>query len=127
MSVATRRIGNEPIIVVTFTDPFNDEDAELGNQETARLIAEVNRPVYRIEDLTTLTIDFSTIVRGVGTVAQPNAAGTTRDPNARFIYVGQGEMVKMIVNSLAQEQYGGNKYPAFATLDEAISYARKTG
>ena len=126
MPVSIRRVGNEPIIIAKFTDPFDYTDVEKANDTTAKLITELNRVVYRIEDISALSLDFSTVVAGIGSAAEPHVAGTVRDTNARFIYVGQGAYVDMVVNSLSQEQYGGIKCPVFATVDEAIAYTRTT-
>jgi hypothetical protein len=126
MPVSIHRIEYEPIIVFTYTDPFDSKDVENGNQETARLIAEIKGPVYRIENINALSLDFSAVVEGIGSATIPQMAGTVRDANARFIFVGHGPLFDMVVNSLSQEQYGGIKCPAFATVDEAIAYVRVT-
>ncbi len=125
MTVTTRRIPNEQIIVVTISNPFTAGDPTTGNRETARLLDENKGPVYRIEDLSSLDLPFSVLVQGMAEATHRSSEGSLNDPRApRLIMVGSKPNHQMIVDSLKQAQYGGLNVPLFATVEEALAHAR---
>jgi hypothetical protein len=64
------------------------------------------------------------LVQGMGNQAQ-KAPGAMADPRLNTVIVGSGEMVRFGIQAFEQEQYGGLKFPLFASVDEALKYARE--
>lgn len=125
MAVELERIGKEPILVAHFAQPFSANDVIEANAATAALVKEMGVMVYRIEDVTKAMLDFGDITLGLQEASRANAPGSAHDPQVQFLFVGTGLVVEITAKSFAQEQYAGRTVPLFATVDEAIAYARK--
>jgi hypothetical protein len=123
MTVTFQRFPKDRIIVATFAQPFAGEDVRLANQETAKFIAEVGAPVFRIEN-TSSDLSFGDVTDGLAFAARSGDEGSARDPNAQFLFVGMGPVIEMTAKSFAQPQYAGREVPLFKTLDDALAYAR---
>lgn len=123
MTVAIQRIPNERIIVATFDIPFSGADVATANAETAKVVIEMGAPVFRIEYIAG-PLNFDDVTEGLSVAARSGMAGSARDPNVVFLFVGQGPIVEMTAKSFSQNQYAGREVPLFATVDEAIAHAR---
>ena len=124
MSITVKRLTDEPIVIVTFAMPFDPEnDLRQVTQEVAAILKEVDPPLYRIDDVSTLEIDFSQMVQAMGTATR-NVPGSVTDPNIQMIFVGEG-IFHLVTQSLKQDQYGSIDADIFAALDEALQHVRK--
>lgn len=124
MSVSVKKLPGEPIVIVTYTMPFKGkDDVNAANAGVADLITRVEGDLYRIADLSTVTIEWNELIRALQE-ATHRKEGTLRDSRVHSIFVGEDQGVVMAVNSLKQQQYGGIDAKWFATLNEALEYAR---
>jgi hypothetical protein len=124
MSVNAKRLPNEGIIVITYAAPFKGEDVITANQKVSEIAAEIKGEIYRIADMRNVHIPWSELLTALQEATRRNT-GTLRDSRIHSIFVGTDESVKQAVDSLRQAQYGGIQAGLFATLDEAMSFARR--
>ncbi|MDX1994464.1 MAG: hypothetical protein SF029_18925 [bacterium] len=124
MSVNAERLFNEAIIVVTYTPPFKGEDVITANQKVSEIAAEINGEIYRIADMRNVQIPWPELLTALQEATRRNT-GTLRDTRIHSIFVGTDESIRLAVDSLRQAQYGSIQAGLFATLDEAVSFARR--
>lgn len=123
MTVSIQHFPGERIVVANFDVPFSGQDVALANAETAKVVIQQGSPVYRIENIVG-PLDFNDVTEGLAVAARSGVAGSARDPNVIFLFVGKGSIVEMTAKSFGQAQYAGREVPLFATLEEALRYAR---
>lgn len=125
MALEVERIGNEPIVVMHFLEPF-DGAADVGraNEITAQLLQEMGAPIYRIEHVGHMELDFSKMVAGLG-ASKKAVTGSMADTNVYGIFVGEGDIPEMTAKAFSQGQYGGKEVPFFNSVQEAITHARQ--
>jgi hypothetical protein len=116
-----------PVVHVAYTVPRDDiENAhrEIAQEVIALLNGSEGR-FYRINDFT--AIDhlpiFSPIIRAMPMEIR-GEPGTSSDPRITPLFVGQSQSVQILVDGLAQPQYGGWKPKLFPTVDAALDYVR---
>jgi hypothetical protein len=126
MAYTVERLTNEPIVVLTVRDPLGPPEMQREAQmKVAEAGADITGAIYRITDLTELTISFGDIVRSLGEEAKSKREGSMSDSHVRSIIVAKDEIIKMAAASLSQEQYGALNIKLFTTRDEAVAYARE--
>ncbi len=120
MPVAVEQIPNQPIIVVTVTEPFDPlKEMPVSNRQFSEIAATIQGTLYRIVEITRLKIGFNDLVN---VLAVDTRSGPGADPRVRTVIVGSGEMVELGVKAMKQRQYGAKETPMFASLDEALTY-----
>jgi hypothetical protein len=126
MAYTVERLTNEPIVVLTVVDPLGPPEMQREAQtKVAEAGADVTGPLYRITDLTGLSISFGDIVRSLGEEAKDKREGSMSDGRVRSLIVAKDEIIKMAAASLSQQQYGALPIKLFTTRDEAVAYARE--
>jgi hypothetical protein len=126
MAYTVSRLINEPIVVLTVRDPLGPPEMQREAQmKVAEAGADITGSIYRITDLTELTISFGDIVRSLGEEAKSKREGSMSDSHVRSLIVAKDEIIKMAAASLSQEQYGALPVKLFTTRDDAVAYARE--
>jgi hypothetical protein len=124
MESAVIKLPDEPIVIVTVRLPIHEflDDLALLNQQVADILATTQGPVYRISDTNLLSEGgFSDLMLALGE-QRAHPLGSVMDPRVKPILVGTGPMLPIVVRKVAQ--HTGVTMPLFATLDEALAYAR---
>ena len=125
MPFTVERLQNEPIIVITWSDPPNAaKDMPESWKEIDRRIRPDESGVYTISDLRNLTIDFASIVSGM-TLQQEQRPGAANDPRVHSILVGSGILWEIVSKGAKQFKRAGMELPLFATMEEALAHARE--
>lgn len=120
MPVAVEQIPNQPIIVVTVTEPFDPfKEMPVSTRQFQELTASIQGTIYRIVNVTRLKMLFNDLVN---VLAADTRGGAGADPRVRTVIVGSGEMVELGVKAMKQQQYGAKETPMFASMDEALAY-----
>ncbi len=127
MSIQTKLLPNEPIIVVSIMNPIEvPEDVLSSVQASAKFKHEQGGHIYRILDFTLLGHDlpFSTLVQGMS--FELKADGGINDVDVSTIYIGSTEWVLFGAAAFKnQPQYGQtNVIHICGTVDEGIAFAR---
>jgi hypothetical protein len=128
MSIQTRHLPNEPIIVVSIMNPVKIPDDVIASvQAAAEFKRERGTHIYRVIDFTTLGEDlpFSSLVNGM--VFELKAEGGINDKDVSTIYVGSTEWVLFGAAAFKnQQQYGEtNVLHICGSEEEGIEHARK--
>jgi hypothetical protein len=126
MPYEVRRLGEEPIIVTTLTDPIDwARDIKQTTAQVAALVAEIDGEGFRITDLTRTNVTFSELMMGLAAVLR-SEGGWLSTPRIQPLVVTTQELGREFQTFAAeQEQYGRLHIELFPTLDEAIAYARE--
>ncbi len=122
MPATYQRLPQEPIIVVTITEPFNPikEMASLA-QGFAPIIADIEGPVYLIIDMIRWNIRFSDVVHALDVQSQD---GMSSGPRLHTIVVSRSELAALGASATSQEQYGSRNTLLFGSVDEALTFSR---
>ena len=124
MPVRYEKLTNEPILIVTYTEPMLPaEDLTEVSQYTASLLDKMGGPLFRIDDLSQVSATFNRLVEGLS-AAIKREPGSALDPRVRPALVGSGPLARLIANGVKQPRYGGVDAPRFNTMEEALAHAR---
>ncbi len=119
MTVEISQLPNEPIVVATIYEPIDMSVDPQTNRDRCNTIAQqTDGPLYRITDFSNFSLTFSQLV--VGLVEDIKFS----EANIVHLIVGSGEMMQMQLDAIRQEQYGAHDVQLFASVDDAIAYAR---
>lgn len=127
MTVAFERLADEPIVIVTFTNPLNAaKDTSAFNQAVYDHLQIVEDRLWVIAELSSVSISFMDGVFGLAEAAK-GVNGAFKDPRVRIVLVGVGDMIKFLIKSAEQTQYGGVKGHVATSIEDAIDYCRRQG
>jgi hypothetical protein len=127
MSLEVELLAGEPILIVTFEEPFSvQDDVPIMLAEIKRSREQEPRQMVVVIDMSRVELDFPDLVYGLGVSAQQirkeKAAGA-RMP-AKYVFVGSDALVQLAASAMAQDQYGGIGAQLFSSRDEAIAFSR---
>lgn len=124
MPYKVERLRNEPIILITWSDPVNPEQDSLKQAaDTDALIRPDEKKVYVINDFRQLTVDLKFIISGMAAQRQKHP-GTGSDPRIHTILVGNG-MFWSIAEKSIKRLPGNLDATLFMSVDEALAHARE--
>src|SRR5258708_4836703 len=107
MTAAVKQVPNEPIIMITYTEPW---DPEQDTKKAGPLFAELEQrfegPIFRITDFRPLNMSVADMAAALMVVTKRGVVGAVTDPRVRLLMVGKDVLVKTVRNSLAKGQYG---------------------
>jgi hypothetical protein len=128
MPYQVSRLGHEPIIIATLTDPIDwAQDIKKTTAHVAALAAEFEGRGFRITDLTQTNVTFSELMMGLAAVLR-SEGGWLSTPQITPLVVTTQELGREFQAFVAeQEQYGKLHIEIFSTLEQAIAYARAEG
>jgi hypothetical protein len=117
-----QRLSNEPIILVTYEEPF---DYALGFEEIKKAVAStaegIEGQVYDIHDVRQLRLNFSKVVTALANaLLNPILKGRTTT-----IGVGTGMLFDLATKAAGQKQYGTLNVLIFPTVEEAVNYVHE--
>ncbi len=127
MSVKVEALNNKNAILITYDSPYKPiEDVMKSLELELELLKEMSVfPADILVDISRLDLSFSDIVHGLGTITQSEVGREVAKYDLRIIHIGSSDMVKMGVDGLRQEQYGGHDVVMFSTVEDAIAYVDK--
>jgi hypothetical protein len=120
------KLPGEPVIVMTVHEDFDpSEQVGEGAKAVNRILDESGGPVFFIQDLTRMKVDFEDIMVGASAVGRGDAT-PFHHPNIReIIAVTQDPAIRMVIEGMATDVYGIVHMVIFDTLGEAIDYVHK--
>ncbi|NDJ53056.1 MAG: hypothetical protein GYB68_08240 [Chloroflexi bacterium] len=125
MPFTIEKLPHEPIVIVKVTPPFSfATDTRRSVRAVADEIRGLPGPIYRISDVSEVTIGFMDLVHALAVMSREEEGGAP-DHRLRFIFVGDLEILEMARESARQDQYGNVEIHIFAALDEALDFARR--
>lgn len=115
---------DEPIIVLTATDPFvPQKELPPAYEEITEIMDSVPGTIYCLYDIGSVYLSFSDLVTMLDTTIR-GMPGSASDPRVKFVIVGTDEWARLASEASYQEQYGHLDAPLFASMEEAVAYAR---
>ncbi len=121
MAYTIRQVPNEPIIVIVFQQPLAMEDAVVSDKAAMELAEKIPGKVYIVSDGTIYNLTLDQVIDGMDQMRRFISA------DSRFVrtIVGTARLVEFAVQAAKQRQYGARDLLLFASVDEAVEYARK--
>jgi hypothetical protein len=125
MTIDVKRLEGEAIIVVTWPGELEPDQQKIASAEVNRLIGEDETGVVRIDDMSSINFNFSTVVMGMAE-ARSEKPGYPRDPRLKNIIVGKDNtLMSLITKAAGQDQYGRLRIPLYFSLEEALAAVRR--
>ena len=125
MPFKIERLPGESIIVTTWAEPANlTEEMPESWKKIDALIGPDEDKVYCITDLRGLSVDFSTMIKGM-TLQRGRQPGSSSDLRIRSILVGTGMLWEIVSKGVKQIRGGNAELPLFSTMEEALAHARE--
>jgi hypothetical protein len=119
---------NEPIVIVTLSEPFDwEKDIQATTARVADLTRHLEGPIYRISDMKQVSLDFSEVVTALAAATKAQEGGFN-DPRFRVVFISQEALLDLAefgARSASQAQYGvAEPVQVFTDLDEALHHIR---
>jgi hypothetical protein len=126
MPVDVTKMDDEPIFIITITDPYDSvNDSRRANEEIAEAITHFDGPFYRINDIRQISLSFGDVVMGMAEERQ-KLPGSASDPRcAQSVLVGGGMLVSLVASASKQDQYGVMPVRAFTDFETALEWVRE--
>jgi hypothetical protein len=127
MPAEYQKFPDERITLITLSGSLSEAvrnpDHDQLDRDLLEIIHETQGRHYFILDVSHLDISFSDLVLAMSHIPQ----GVQRVGGKNFIdaRVTQGMLIDLAVRALSQTQYGGVDARLFASIEEAVSYARE--
>ncbi|MBN1563255.1 MAG: hypothetical protein JXA10_05415 [Anaerolineae bacterium] len=127
MTVKIEKLPDEPILSLVYDGRMTPEDLRYTEQESVKLAAGLEKPVYRVSDARALKMSFSDLVILMFDAARArNQPGSLADPDFVDLIIAPSEgLVAFGTKSLSQEQYGKLNIQVFDTVATAFAHARE--
>jgi hypothetical protein len=124
MGFQVKRFENEPIILVTWTDPMDVGKDIPDSFPAIDALVEEDEAVFCINDLRGIKTNFSETVIAMA-YSRKKAPGSPRDPRLHNILVSPNELMQLVARSAGQDQYGNLNVAIYGTVEEALEHARR--
>lgn len=125
MSTNIEKLDDIRTIIITYIAPVSvEEDGGIALKSSADYKREVGTPICRILDFSQAKLNFSDMM--IGMTFEKGHEGGTYDPDVFNLFIGSDDLVKLGVESLAQQDHykGANVKGLFTSRDDAIAAAR---
>lgn len=126
MSYTVEKYEGEPIIVAMLHADFNlEKEAQASSQESIALLDAAPEPVYYISDSSQVKFSTDETIKGTSFAARGENP-VFHHPNIKqvLMVIGDNAMQAMTAAGMQTETFGNVNIKTFATLDEALTYAR---
>lgn len=125
MKLKAERLPGEPILMITLgKDYMVGRDTPEYMKAIADNIGPDETGLFVIYDLREMKMTFGDLVYVMGNQMEKRP-GLMTDPRLNTVVVGSTELVKLGIQAFQQEQYGKNKFPLYASIEEGLKYARE--
>jgi hypothetical protein len=125
MSYIIDRIGGEPIIVVTFCADFHvGTEMALMTAELHEMVNQIGQGVTIINNLVDASFSLNEVIEAAN-LARRQEVSLFHHPNVRQIVgVSSSKLITLSAKGLGHATFGSLSLPMFASIDEALDYAR---
>lgn len=123
MPVTVEKLPGEPIIIATHTGETTAEEVAIMFARSAELMRGIDGTVYRITDVTGVTLSLPNLLGIVGEASR-RGPGSPGDPRLRVHMVGTDAMAKLYVEFVKHRRNGGVQIPMHRTVDAALHAIR---
>ncbi len=125
MPVTVKRLPGESIVIATCSGVLDIPALQDMFAQTAALMNENDRVVYRIADYHAVTSTFADLLRNAQEASQDGAPASTTDARIRPMFVGSEVWQTQEREAFGKNPFGSVQIPIFGRVDDAIEYARR--
>jgi hypothetical protein len=126
MSYTIEQLPGEPIVLVTFANPFDIRtDIPLFVEELRAIFDASPEPLIDITDTRGLKIAFGDIVAGMAMLTRGTMSVLNHPNVARYIIVADSDLIRVAGQALGQRQYGNLRVSVVKDPGEAQRLARE--
>jgi len=119
MPVTVKQLPQQPVIVLTVSEPFDAvEETPTAAVRFQELAAAIQGPVYRIIDVDQWDIPFGDLVAVLSLDAN---GGVKADPRIRTVVVGASELLALGMQAMKQQPSGTAQTLIFPAMGEALT------
>jgi len=125
MPFEIRQVPDEPIFVVTFSDPFTPEDINGIEEIMTQKLRAIAGPICYLPDMRKVNVTFRDVVMGLAEAFKPGPNSFYRDERVHILTIGgTNELISQASQAAAKSQYGHVQIEVYSDVDEAIAAAR---
>lgn len=124
MTFTVERLPNDPIIIITFSGAVNADMVAQATLHVEALLSEYRVNTVLVFDTTKAETDFKHILEILQETTGADPDEEAVDFTILTAFVGTSAMIKLYINAARQKQFGGQTFPLFATLEDAITAMR---
>lgn len=126
MPVMVKRLPGEAIVIATCSGVLDVPTLKDMFAQTAALMDEHDRVIYRIADYYGVTSTFADLLRNAQEASKDGDPAATTDPRLKTMFVGSDEWQAQAREAFGKNPFGdGVQIPIFCRVDDAIDYARR--
>jgi hypothetical protein len=125
MPVKVERLPGEAIVIATCSGILDVPTLQAMFAQTAALMNESDKLVYRIADYYGVTSTFNDLLTSAQKASQTGAPASTTDPRILPMFVGSDEWQAQARVAFGKNPFGTVQIPIFGRVDDAVAYARK--
>jgi hypothetical protein len=126
MPVMVKRLPGEAIVIATCSGVLDVATLKDMFAQTAALMDDSDRVIYRIADYYGVTSTFADLLRNAQEASKAGDSAATTDPRLRTIFVGSEDWQAQAREAFGKNPFGGGvQIPIFGSVDDAIEYARR--
>jgi hypothetical protein len=121
MPVTVEQLGDQPIIVATFTGFVDLPTVQEMFRRSAEFKSKLRTPFYRITDVTNIETSLKDLLDIVNEASQ-GIPGSSTDPDIKGMFVGTNKWVGLFQSTISEAEYGSVSIPAFTSREDALNY-----
>jgi hypothetical protein len=125
MPVLVKRLPGEAIVIATCSGVLDVPTLQDMFAQTAALMNEDDRVVYRIADYHAVTSTFADLLRNAQAASKDGTPASTTDARIKPMFVGSEAWQAQAREAFAKNPFGTVQIPIFGRVDDAIEYARR--
>jgi hypothetical protein len=125
MPVKVERLPGEAIVIATCSGVLDVPTLQDMFAQTAALMNDNDRLVYRVADYYGVTSSFADLLANAQKASQSGAPASTTDPSIMPMFVGSDEWQAQARVAFGKNPFGTVQIPIFGRVDDAVAYARQ--
>ncbi|HML24999.1 MAG TPA: hypothetical protein PKD09_25315 [Aggregatilinea sp.] len=124
MSIYIEKSSEEPILFHVIQGHIDTGEIRQAYEQDAALCKNDPGPIFRISDSRSWEPDFSQMMLVVAEMAREMQVRNAFESKVVNISVTNDDVVRLGMDSMSQQQYGGNEIITFTDMDAALAYVR---
>lgn len=126
MSYQIQQLNDEPIIIITYQEPFDyGKDFDNVKDAIAARVEGIEGKIYEIHDARALQLSFPNLVIALASALLTRGKEYSHKDRLVTIGVGSGPLFDIATKAAAQKQYGERSVHVKTSLEEAIDFAHQ--
>lgn len=126
MPYTIQRLPGEPIIIITYTEPFdyNMTNFETIFKEVGKAAQGIDGTIYDINDVHGLNLNFGTVVKAISNALFHPLTNYPGSERTVTIMIGKGVLFDVAQKAAGRKQHGELQVLIFETVETALENIR---